>query len=404
MTGLLDQHGNPITSTLDQLAARLDLAGGGTSAAGEVVSVTRALQVSTVFACIESIASGCAVPTLDVFTDDEAGRPKIAKDAPQRRVLHRRPNEWQTSLEWRRTMTAHAALTGNGFSVPTYVDGVLKEMIPVLPDQVHIEDIGRYQRIYRVHDEWGEIGVFDASAIFHLPGLMWNGKEGMDALRVAREAVGLSRAIERGQSREQMNGGRPSGIIYTDQTLDTTNGPKVIERIKEGWHNVSSGADRGKVGVLDWGFRFQPLSFSAVDAQLLETRRFQVEEICRAFGVFPQMVMHTDKASTFASAEAFFAAHERQTIRKWQQIWVQRLDEFALDGAGPLYAKFDNREIDAATLKDRGEYFARMTGAGGTAQIMTVNEIRIEMGLPPMPGGDVLHPPTGAAKKEPKDE
>lgn len=398
MSGLVDQNGNPISSSVEQIAARLD-ALGGSSAGGEVVSTALALQTSTVFACIDAIASGCAVPSLDVFTENEGGQTVVAKDAPERRVLHRRPNEWQTSLEFRRTLTAHAALTGNGYAIPVRVDGELRELIPVMPHQVHIEELGRYNRVYRVHDQWGEVGVFDHTAIFHLPGLMWDGMAGMDALRVAREAVGLSRSIERGQAREQKNGGRPVGVIHTDQTLDATNGPAVLQRVKDGWKSVTDRNDPSKVAVLDWGFKFSPVSFSAVDAQILETRRFQVEEICRAFGVFPQIIMHTDKTATFASAEAFFAAHTRLTIQKWQEMWVQRLDEFALDGSGPLFARFDNREIEAAPLKDRGEYFGRMTGAGGHAQIMTVNEVRREMRLPPLPGGDVLYPPSASMKQ-----
>ncbi|MDD2870229.1 phage portal protein [Neomegalonema sp.] len=400
---VLDQYGRPLESKqhVEQVLARLDALGGGASEAGAAVTPATALGVTTVLACVDAIARGCAVPGLEVCREDAGGRDLLARDAPEFRVLNRRPNEWQTSLEFRRTLTAHAALTGNGYAIPVRVGGRLKELIPVMPDQVHIEDVGRYQRVYRVFDQWGEVGVFDPSAIFHLPNLMWDAVRGLDTLRAAREAVGLARAIEGAQARHQRNAGRPNGILFTDQTLGSAQGAGALERIKEGWKAVTEGGNRGKTAVLDYGFKWQSLEMSSVDAQLLETRRFQVEEICRAFGVYPQIVMHTDKASTFASAEAFFKAH-MQTVLSWQEIWIQRLDEFALDGAGPLYVRFDNRKLEAASLRDRGEYAARMAGSGGHASILTINEIRGEFGHAPIPGGDVLYPPSALAKTDPQ--
>lgn len=378
---------------------RLDMVGGAASASGEAVTVARALGVTTVLACVDAIARGCSVPGLEVCREDAGGRDVLATDAPEFRVLNRRPNEWQTSLEFRRTVTAHAALTGNGYAVPVRVGGHLRELIPLMPDQVLLEETGRYQRHFRVFDQWGEVGVFAPSAMFHLPNLMWDAVRGLDTLRAAREAVGLAMGMESGQARHQRNAGRPTGVLYTDQSLSGPNGPAILDRLKEGWAKVTEDGNRGKTAFLDHGFKFSTVEMSAVDSQLLETRRFQVEEICRAFGVYPQIVMHTTGTATFASAEAFFMAH-RQTILGWQEMWIQRLDEFALDGAGPLYARFDNRKLEAASLRDRGEYAARMAGSGGHASILSVNEIRGEFGYPPRDGGDELYPPSALAKTQ----
>jgi phage portal protein BeeE len=132
---------------------------------------------------------------------------------------------------------------------------------------------------------------------------------------------------------------------------------------------------------------------TAVDAQVLENRRFQIEEICRAFGVYPIMIGHSDKTATYASAEAFFAAHNRRTTERWQRMWAEKLDEFVLDGAGPLSVQFDNRQTQLATLRDQGEFFARALGSGGSAPFMTQNEVRELRGLDPKEGGDVLREP-----------
>ena len=402
---VLDQYGRALQAPEAKSAEmfwevlqRLSGDTGALSGSGAAVTTASALGVATVFACVDAIAKGCAIPPLKVYRDDEDGRPIPARDLPEFRVLHRRPNEWQTSLEFRRTLTAHAALTGNGYAIPVRVNGELRELIPVLPDQVHREETGRYRWHYRIHDAWGEVGVFAPSAIFHLPNLMWDAVSGLSILRTAREAIGLARAIEGGQARHQKNAGRPSGILYTDQTLEGAQGMAAIQRLKEWWNTVTNGENRGGTAVLDYGFKWLATEMSAVDAQLLETRRFQVEEICRAFGVFPQIVMHTMGTTTFASAEAFFAAHNRMTVGAWQEAWLQRLDEFALDGSGPLYARFENRDMETAPLKDQGEFFAKMAGAGGHASILTINEIRAMKGLPPKEGGDRLYPPSALAK------
>lgn len=125
--------------------------------------------------------------------------------------------------------------------------------------------------------------------------------------------------------------------------------PKSNTRLTQFLKRKSGPDATGTPLILDRGAKWMSSAMSGVDAQHVETRRLQVEEICRAFGVFPQMVGHTDKASTFASAEAFFKAHLVHTLKPWHEVWKQRLDETLLDGSGPLFANFDT------TLHDPGQ-------------------------------------------------
>jgi phage portal protein BeeE len=111
--------------------------------------------------------------------------------------------------------------------------------------------------------------------------------------------------------------------------------------------------------VLDRAAKWLSTAMSGVDAQHVETRRLQIEEICRGYGVFPIMVGHSDKTSTFASSEAFFAAHLIHTLAPWHKAWRDRLDETLLDGSGPLFAKFDTRYMVAGSMKDRAQWAAR---------------------------------------------
>lgn len=151
--------------------------------------------------------------------------------------------------------------------------------------------------------------------------------------------------------------------------------------------------------MLDRAAKWQPTTQTGVDAQHVETRRLQIEEICRGYGVFPIMVGHSDKTSTFASSEAFFAAHLIHCLAPWHKAWTQRIDEMLLDGAGPLFGEFDTRYMRAGSIKDRAVYARTMIETG----ILNANELRDEEGKDPRPGGDEYLQPlnmtTGTAKE-----
>jgi HK97 family phage portal protein len=367
-----------VPRSFEEVMARIDETY-GTSIGGQQVTATAALQVATVLACVKVIADGCGTPELHVYREGKDGRRELARNIPEYRLLNRRPNEWQTSLEFRRTMTLHAALTGNALAVKVMAGNRVRELIPVKPGSYQIERTGRYQVVFRVHDEFGEVGTFTEDQVLHLPNLQWEFWRGLNAVRLAASAIGLSMAAETSQAKLHENGGRPGGILSTEQKLDAA----VVTRLKEMWGAFSRTARNG-VAVLDGGLKYFPVAMTGVDAQHVETRRLQVEEVCRAFGVFPIMVGHSDKTSTFASSEAFFAAHTKQTLTTWHRMWAQRLDEFVLDGAGPLWVEFDTRYLLAGSMKDRAVWARTMAELG----IYTRNELRDEEGRDPLPGLD----------------
>ncbi len=387
------------SKSIDQIAKELDELGRSRQGTRAVTNKT-ALEVTTVLACVDAIASGCAVPDLHVMRDLGENKKERARNEKIYRVLHRRPNEFQTAMEFRETLTMHAALTGNGFALPVKVKGEVVELLPVLPEWVTIEQSRRYEIKYRINDEFGPLGVFDHDQIFHLRNRSWDRVQGLSAVKLAREAIGLSMAAEDNVSSLQKRAGKPGGILTTEKRL----GPETIARLKTAWKTATTGKNAYSTPVLDQGTKYLQTAMTAVDQQTLETRRMQVEEICRAYGVFPQIVMHTDKTATFASAEAFFSAHSRLTVGKWQKNWAEKLDEFVLDGGGPLFVEFDNRALNAASLKDTGEYYAKALGSGGAPPWLTQNEVRADLGYPPMSGGDELFKPTNAILKETGDE
>lgn len=368
--------------TYDQIAALLDDGYGGGSVGGVVVNDRTALQVATVLACVKVIADGCATPPLQVFRDNDKGQREKATNIPEFRLLNRRPNEWQTSFEWRRMMTVHAALTGAGISLKVRGDNRrVRELIPIVPGRWDVRRTARYEVRYRCWDDFGLIGEFLPSEVFVLHNLQWDWHAGLNAVALARSAIGLAMQTERSHIKFHENGVRPSGVYSVDGTLNGEQYERLASHIKQ----RAGGLE--KVGlplILDRAAKWISTSMTGVDAQHIETRRLQIEEICRAYGVFPIIVGHSDKAATFASSEAFFAAHVRQTLAPWHQNWVQRIDETLLDGSGPLYAEFDTRYLTAGDMKDRAVWSRTMAELG----IYTRNELRDEEHRDPLPGLD----------------
>lgn len=387
--------------TYDQVASLIDSTGGGL-VAGVAVTDKTALQVSTVLACVKVIADGCATPPLQVFRERKDGTRERALNIPEYRLLSRRPNAWQTSYEWRRLMTLHSALTGMGLSIKVRGDNRrVRELIPVMPGRFDVRKVSRYEVRYRCWDEFGMIGEFSEDDVFVLPNLQWDFVGALNAVHLARQAIGLSIATERSHTKFHEQGVRASGMYSVDGTLNA----EQHERLSAWLKSAHSGSENaGKPFVLDRNAKWQSLSMSGVDAQHLETRRLQIEEICRAYGVFPIMVGHSDKSATFASSEAFFSAHLKHTLWPWHTAWTQRLDETLLDGAGPLFAEFDVRYLRAGDMKDRAQWARTMAELG----VYTRNELRDEEGKDPLPGLDEPLTPMnmgeGAPKKGPDDD
>lgn len=388
--------------TYDQIASLLD-SGGGRMVGGVYVNEKTALQTSTVLACVKVISEGCATPDLHVRREKKDGRTEKATNIPEYRLLARRPNEWQTSFEWRQMMTVHASLAGIGLSIKSKADNNrLLELIPVPPGNWRVRRISRYQIVYECWDEFGKIGDFAPEDVFALKGMQWDWANPLSPVSLARAAIGLSVVTEKSQVAMHQNSLRPSGVYSVDGALSK----EQHERLTAYLEKNSGAAKTGVPMLLDRAAKWVSSSMTGVDAQHVETRRLQIEEICRDWGVFPIMIGHSDKSATFASSEAFFAAHLVHTLAPWHKRWNQGLDEFVLDGSGPLYTQFDTRYMRAGSVKDRAVWARAMAEDG----IYTRNELREEEGKDPLPGLDepltplnMSQPKPGASDEEPAD-
>ncbi len=373
--------------------------------AGATVGLQEAIRCATVFACARVIANGIAQVPLKLFQEDEVTDKRMpARDHPLYRVLHRKTNPWQTSFEFREMLGLHLTLAGRAYCFKTMVGGRVRELIPFDPGKVRTELAEDGITIkYIVTGRDGMERVFDQSLIWHLKGPSWSGWEGLDALDLAREAIGLAIATETSQAATHKNGLQTAGVYSVEGNLSTEQYKSLRKFLADNYAGENSGLPM----IVDRAVKWLPTALSSVDAQHLETRKHQVEEVCRAMGVMPIMVFSSDKAATYASAEAMFQAHVVHTLAPWWERIEQSIDCNLLteaDDLAGIYAKFIGQGLLRGSMKDRSDYFAKALGSGGSPAWMTQDEVRKMEELNPM-GGDAAKLPiaTNVPKPPPAD-
>jgi HK97 family phage portal protein len=364
------------------------LFGGRTAKSGVAVNVDSALRVTTFLACARVISEGIAQLPLKLYKERKDGGRELATDHPLYTKLWRRPNDWQTSFEWRETTCMHAVVAKGGFG---YVNrgmggasGKVLEILPIPPGAIRVRQTPLHEVLYDVSTSDGKTTTVPRNEMMHLRGPSWNTYSGLEMVEQAREALGLAIATEESQSRFHANGTRASGILSTEKTLDPGRKDAIKKSFAEGYAGLQNDY---KTIVLDNGFKFDRMSTSPADAQTAQGRMFQVEEICRVLRVFPQMVGYTDKVPTFASAESFFLAHVIHTLGPWVERFEQVISRDILlpeEVDAGYFAKFSVQGLLRGDAKTRAEFFASAVLNGW----MTRNEVRQVEDLNPLPGLD----------------
>jgi HK97 family phage portal protein len=371
------------TYTVDQLARIAGYIGWGSTSGGSVTEYS-AVDVTAVFCAARVIAEGLAqMPVRLVSETFEANglpRLQIERDHWAHRLLAVRPNEWQTSYEFREGMIFNATLGRGAIAIKNTVGDEVRELLPVPAGSWSIEQLADYSLRIRIDYADKTHGYFGLEQVFYLRGPSLDGFQALPAVRQAREAIGLSRALERQQAKLAGNGGKPSGVLSFAQKL----APETANKLRETWQERFGPNGDGGIAVLDGDAKFQSMTMTSVDAQHLETRRLQIEEIARAFRVQPIMLMQADKAATFASAEQMFRNHVIHTLGPWVERFEQAANRDILGNLTGLRFDLDERNLLRGDFKDQAEYYAKALGAGGTPAWMTANEIRAEIGLNPV--------------------
>lgn len=375
-----------------------EIYGGRPSSSGKSVTWDTAIGVSAVFACTRVIANGISQVPLKLFR--EVGRSRVpAVDHPLYRVLHRRPNAWQTSFGFRQTIGLHLVLTGNAYVAIERAPGSgrVLNLIPLDPTTVAVKRSREWEVTYEVSDLYGANRTLSADMVWHIKGPSWCTYLGLDAVSLARDAIGLTMATEESQAAFHKNGAKPSGTYSIDSVLNPTQYAQVVEYLKK-----SSQANAGTPLILDRGAKWLQTAMTGVDAQHIETRKFQVEEIARAMGVMPIMIGASDKTATYASAEQMFIAHVVHTLSPWYECIEQSIDTTLLterDERDGIYAKFVEEGLMRGAALDTATMLDKYVNGG----IMKTNEARAKLDLDADndPASDKLRVPANIVGKQP---
>lgn len=342
--------------------------------AGRSVTLDRALQVSTVFACCRVIGNGMAQVPFKLMRASPDGRSRMpATDHPLYKLMGSKPNSWMTSFEFRQVMSWHLELSGHFIAWKIAPAGTITELIPLDPARVKItrpEYAGPIKYEFKRDD--GTYLEIPPEQIWHVRGPSWNGWDGLDWLRYAREAIGLAMVTEETQSAFHENGIQTTGAWSLEGKLGSEQHDQLLKWLKRD----HMGPDKsGTPLILDRAAKWVSQQMTGVDAQHLETRRHQVEEVCRQMGLMPIMVGYYDKAATYASAEQMFLAHMVHCLSPRWQMYEQSADVNLLtekDRGEGLYFDFVEEGMIRGSVKDTKDAILGYVNGG----ILTPNEGR----------------------------
>lgn len=375
--------------------------GGGTSflwggsSSGKVVNEKTAMQMTAVYSCVRILSEAIAGLPLFVYKYGNDGSKDKYLDHPLWRVLHDEPNPEMTSFVFRETMMNHLLLTGNAYAqIIRNARGDVVALYPLMPDRMTVDrdSQGRlYYRYRKNSDDAPEVSrnkpsdvILAPSDVLHILGLGFDGLVGYSPIAMAKNAVGLAIAAEEYGAKFFANGAAPSGVLEHPGTI------KDPERIRQSWQSTFGGSvNSNKIAVLEEGLKYTPIAISPEQAQFLETRKFQINEIARIFRVPPHMLADLEKSS-FSNIEQQSLEFVKYTLDPWVVRWEQAMNKSLLleSEKRDVFTKFN---VDGLL---RGDYASRMTGYATARQNgwMSANDIRQLENLDRIPaelGGDL---------------
>ena len=341
-----------------------------------------ALTSSAVWAAINIIAGGLGSLPLKLLRRTGPRSKEIARDHPAHRVVHRRPNGWQTAFEYREMTQGHVLTRGNAYSqiIRDRADR-LTDLVPLHPARVTPKVEGG-ALIYEFEQPDGRLRIFPAAEILHVRGLSPNGIVGYSPITLARESIGLTMAAERHGATLFGNDARPGGVLQTPSKLDDL----ARENLRKTWTAAHSGGNANSVAVLEEDLKWQTIGFSSEDSQFLETRQFQIAEVARWFNLPPHKLKDLLRA-TFSNIEQQSIEFVVDTMRPWAERWEQRYDISLLTEQEQDQGYFFKFGLDALLRGDsaaRAAFYTSLFQMGA----FSTNDIRDSEDLDEVEGGD----------------
>ena len=364
----------------------------GSSTSGKAVTERSAMQMTAVYSCVRILAEAIAGLPIHLYRYADDGSKEKATGHPLYFLLHDEPNPEMTSFVFRETIMTHLLLWGNGYSqIIRNGKGDVVALYPLMPNRMTVDrdEHGRLFYSYQVSSgdaptmKQGTV-VLAPSDVLHIPGLGFDGLVGYSPIAMAKNAIGMAIACEEFGAKFFANGAAPSGVLEHPGTI------KDPSRVREAWQSQFGGSSNsGKVAVLEEGMKYTPISISPEQAQFLETRKFQINEIARIFRIPPHMVGDLEKSS-FSNIEQQSLEFVKYTLDPWVVRWEQSIARSLLSPQEKkrYFVKFN---LDGLL---RGDYQSRMNGYATARQNgwMSANDIRELENLDRIPanlGGDL---------------
>jgi len=349
----------------------------GGTASGKAVNERTAMQATAVYACVRILAEAVAGLPLHLYRYRKDGGKERVTDHPLYYLLHDEPNPEMTSFVFRETLMSHLLLWGNAYAqVIRDGRGRVLALYPLLPNKMEVSRTAGGELIYTYRRDFEESRIklnggyvtLRRDEILHIPGLGFDGLIGYSPIAMAKNAIGMALATEEYGAAFFANGANPGGVLEHPGVI------KDIQRVKDSWNSAYQGSGNAhRVAVLEEGMKFQAIGIPPEQAQFLETRKFQINEIARIFRVPPHMVGDLEKSS-FSNIEQQSLEFVKYTLDPWVVRWEQSLRQsLILPSEKPsLFVKFN---LDGLL---RGDYQSRMTGYATARQNgwMSANDIR----------------------------
>jgi HK97 family phage portal protein len=381
--------------------------GGAVTSSGMRVTADSALTESTTYACVKVLAEDIAGLPLMLFRRGPGDSRDRAKDHPLYEVLHDRPNSFQSAFEWRELLMNWATLRGNAYSeIVPGARGFVDELIPLHPDRVTPKLLRNGRIVYeyeRPNPPPGEPRkrTIDAGRMFHLRGTSLDGVKGISVVEAAvRDYIGKAQAEHQYTSRFFSQDARPGGVLKHPNTLSE----EAHSRLKQSWASANSGVENAhKVAILEEGLDFQAVGLSNRDAQLVDSAKLTATQIAQFFRMQLHKVQLMHEA-TFSNIEMQSIEHVTDTIRPWATRWEQAILRQLIPESqrGELFAEFIMEDLIRGDIKSQVEALNLAVNGGGHGGMMTVNEARRRLNMPPIEGGDTLvGPNNGGGGAEP---
>lgn len=353
--------------------------------AGVRVTADSSLSLSAVWGCVNLISGTISSLPLQVYRGNDEGDRKILRDHPLYGVLHDSPNTDQTALDFWDFMSMSLELWGNAFARIDRLGGKIIGLTPIWPNRISVRRDTSGALRYSWTDRGQRFDLPEAD-VLHVRGPGGDPLGGMSTLSFARRTFGLALAADESATGFYKNGMRPSGVLKFNEWLSEEN-REIARNYMVG--EFQGAANTGKPFVAEGGVTWESLTMPLDDAQLLETRSFSVEEICRIFGVPPVLVQHHSKTSSWPTGvEQQVLIFQKFTLRRRLKRLEQAMEKQLLtsaERATGLRIEFNLEGLLRGDSAGRSAFYKSALNDGW----MTINEVRAKENLTPVAGGDV---------------